>query len=297
MKVKVRAPGSCGELVQGVIDGQPVLITCPVNMYSEVEIISAIKPKAPGSKLESAVRKTLEYLEVSGTYYKAIVRSELPVGKGMASSSADISAACQAAALTAGRSLSADEIADIALSIEPTDGIFYPGIMLFDHIHGAIRLSLGKPPQIKILIFDIGGKVNTLTFNKRHDLAVLNQNKESAVRQAVALVTEGLKNGDAELIGQGATLSALANQTILYKPCLEDVLSIAREQGAVGVNIAHSGTVLGVLFTPDKEQRFAACIDTIYQAYPKLKFVRCADLVGGGLWKQEGENSEWKISI
>lgn len=295
MKVKVKAPGSCGELVQGVIDDKPFLITCPVTMYSEVEIYAGSMGQS--GKVQTAIRKTLEYLAVSDTYYQAVVKSELPVGKGMASSSADISAACQAVALQAGKKLSADEIADIALSIEPTDGIFYPGIMLFDHISGTIRRSLGNPPRIKILIFDIGGKVNTVAFNKRRDLVDLNQRKEAEVRRAVTLVKQGIEQGDARLIGQGATLSALANQAILYKPCLEKALEIAMNQGAVGVNIAHSGTVIGVMFTPDKEEIFSSCIENIYRACPKLKFIRCVDLVGGGLWIQEGENNEWKISI
>jgi L-threonine kinase len=134
MDIKVRAPGACGELVQGTIDGQPFLITCPVDMYTEVGVSADATCTAnKDDKQQAAIKRTLEFLKVPG-YYKAVVKSELPVGKGMASSSADISACCQAVALKTGKCLSADEIADIALAIEPTDGIFYPGIMLFDHI-------------------------------------------------------------------------------------------------------------------------------------------------------------------
>ncbi|MCE5286463.1 MAG: GHMP kinase [Pelosinus sp.] len=297
MNVKVRAPGSCGELVQGTIDGQSFLITCPVDIYSQVEICTGAKPDQNNEdKLNAAVIQTLKYLKIVG-YYAAKAESDLPIGKGMASSSADISACSQALALKFGKSLTADEIADIALAIEPTDGIFYPGIVMFDHIHGHLRQSLGQPPHMKILIFDVGGAVNTVVFNRRRDLASLNKNKEGEIRRAIALVTEGLKERNAKLIGQGATLSALANQAILYKPCLEKVVEIALQEGAVGVNIAHSGTVLGVLFTPDKEQIFAWCIERILKACPTLGFVRQANLIGGGLWKQEGDCDEWKISI
>lgn len=297
MNVKVRAPGACGELVQGTIDGQPFLVTCPVDMYSEVSIFACGKQSEDkDSKLMVAMQKTLTYLRANGFFIPA-VKSQLPVGKGMASSSADISACCQAVALKFGKCLSVDEIADIALTIEPTDGIFYPGIVLFDHIYGRVRQSLGQPPHMKILIFDIGGEVDTLLFNRREDLAVLNRNKETEVRQAIDLVTRGLRDGNISLIGEGATLSALANQAILYKPCLDKVLKIADKLGAAGVNIAHSGTVLGVMFVPDKELPIKECIENIIRECPSVKFVQCANLIGGGLWKQEGEENEWKICV
>ena len=30
----VRAPGTCGEFLQGSINGQSFLVTCPINRYS-----------------------------------------------------------------------------------------------------------------------------------------------------------------------------------------------------------------------------------------------------------------------
>ncbi|MCE5284648.1 MAG: GHMP kinase [Pelosinus sp.] len=295
MKVKVKAPGSCGELVQGTIDGQSFLITCPIDVYSEVEVYSAGQGEiSAGAKLRAAVKKTEEYLGIFDNQYGIKVKSDLPIGKGMASSSADISAACQAVALHAGKSLSTDEIAKIALAIEPTDGVFYSGIVLFDHLGGKICHSLGRPPLINILIFDVGGEVDTLTFNKQPNLHKLNYNKEKMVRQAVELVSGGLASGDARLIGRGATLSALANQTILYKPCLDKVIKVAEHYGAVGVANAHSGTVLGVLFSPQSEMVYSQCIAAICEACHGLRFVRGAMLVEGGLWKQEDNQSEWR---
>ena len=34
MTYYVRAPGTCGEFLQGSIDGQSFLVTCPINRYS-----------------------------------------------------------------------------------------------------------------------------------------------------------------------------------------------------------------------------------------------------------------------
>ncbi len=283
MKIKVKAPGSCGELVQGTVNGVNFLITCPVDWYSEVTVTDDAAQAGVDPKTAAAVTKTFEYLNISGNV-GLTVKSDLPVGKGMASSSADISAACQAAALAvAGRQLSCDEIADIALTIEPTDGIFYPGIIMFDHIEGKIRRSLGKPPEIYIAVFDVGGQVDTLAFNNREDLAVLNQAKESQVAAAVALVTKGLETSDARLIGQGSTLSALANQTILYKPCLEQVIHISQDFGAVGICAAHSGTVLGVMFNATNMTGHDACIKEIGCRCTEVVYLKTVQLITGGL--------------
>ena len=36
--IKVKVPGSCGEIVQGTESGRPFLITCPINCYTEVRV-------------------------------------------------------------------------------------------------------------------------------------------------------------------------------------------------------------------------------------------------------------------
>lgn len=292
MTIKVKAPGSCGELVQGTVNGINFLITCPVDWYSEVSIIPGGNLTGVEPKTAAAVDKTLEYLTASGDFGIQI-ESDLPVGKGMASSSADISAACQAVALAAtGERLSCDEIADIALAIEPTDGIFYPGIIMFDHVQGKIRRHLGNPPPMKIAVFDAGGEVDTLSFNKREDLAGLNQANEQPIATAVHLVAQGFITGDARLIGQGATLSAVTNQTILYKPCLEQVLQISRDFGAVGVCVAHSGTVLGVMFSERDMAGHEACIKELGRACPEVAYLKTVRLIAGGLIITGDDGSE-----
>lgn len=286
MKVTVKAPGSCGELAQGTIHGTNFLITCPINVYSEVTVTTDnAAPLCVGRKVFTAINKTLQYCQYTGNRLHVAVKSDLPLGKGMASSSADISATCQGLALSIGQELTPDEIADIALSIEPTDGIFYPGIILFDHIQGKLRQGLGEAIPMYIVIVDVGGEINTLHFNKRHDLQQLNRNNEQQVAQAVDLITTGLQTKDIRLIGQGATISARANQNILFKPYLEDIIAIGHSWGAVGVNIAHSGTVVGILFPPDTLPHHAACIEEIHQRCVGVTYLRTVQFISGGLRK------------
>ena len=295
MRVKVKVPGSCGELVQGVSKGTNFLITCPVNLYSTIELSSCRETaKNDLTKVELALEKTFRYLNTEPADYQVRLFSDLPRGKGMASSSADISAACQAAALWSGNRLSADEIADIALTIEPTDGVFYPGIVMFDHLYGQLRQPLGPPPALDILVLDAGGEVDTLQFNRRQDLRQLNEAKEEQTAQAAAWVIQGIKTGDSELIGKGATLSALANQSILPKPCLPEVISIAQSYGAVGVNVAHSGTVLGILFPPALREFQAGCLQAVQCACPAVRYLTTVRLIAGGQSMEAGEEEAYE---
>lgn len=294
MIVRVRAPGSCGELVQGTIAGQNFLVTCPVALFSEVEIDTSISlAGCCGDKIKQAIQKTMTYLKIADTQWNLSVRSELPEGKGMASSSADISAACQAIAITAKRLLTPNEIADIALSIEPTDAVFYPGITMFDHVRGIQRKILGIPPEIVVAIFDVGGAIDTLQFNQRNDLLALNRDKERQVTKALELVARGLAMGDARLIGKGATMSAIANQGILYKPCLDTMIGIAEKHDAVGVNVAHSGTVIGILFADSSAERINECVAEVRETCSDVQYQSTVSLISGGLW-QGSDNNGWK---
>lgn len=285
---RVTVPGSCGELVQGSIDGTNFLITCPVSVYSTVSIqTAAVAYPLPMSqrKVAEAVRRTWEYLAVDVDGYQLTVSSVLPRGKGMASSSADIAAACQAAALLVGRRLSVAEVADLALAIEPTDAVFYPGITMFDHVQGTIRHSLGQPPALSIMVFDDGGEVDTLHFNQRSDLACLNQKKEPQIREAVELVRQGIQEQRVDWLGAGATLSARANQDILYKKHLETMIAIGEQYGAVGVNVAHSGTVTGLLFAGESDFDQQACRLAVEKQCPELSYLQTVSLVSGGFYE------------
>lgn len=295
MRVTVKAPGSCGELAQGTINGKNFLITCPIDLYSEVTVkpYEGIASINVGSKVISAIQKTLQHLQLTANFH-VTVKSQLPIGKGMASSSADISAACQSVALSAGKILSLDEIANIALSIEPTDGIFYPGVVLFDHIKGLLRQKLGNIIPLSIAILDVGGEIDTLHFNLRSDLDKLNQAKESQVKHAMNLIVAGLNHNDVSLLGKGTTLSALANQQILYKPNLEEIIDIALSWGAVGVNIAHSGTVVGVLFPMSKTTNSLPCVEEIKRCCTGVTFLRTVHFISGGLMRQGGDKDDWK---
>lgn len=93
MELTVRVPGSCGEVMQGIWQDEPFLITCPIDRYSTVVV-------RPGrGRLLGGGEKARRALDLGRTYcrcqdlpYDFFLTSDLPQGKGMASSSADICA-------------------------------------------------------------------------------------------------------------------------------------------------------------------------------------------------------------
>jgi L-threonine kinase len=103
------------------------------------------------------------------------------------------------------------------------------------------------------------------------------------------LVMKGVEQGDCQLIGQGATISALANQRILYKPCLEEMIKISNKFGAVGINVAHSGTVIGVLFSQANLEGLQECIESMKESCKNIKYIDTFNLIEGGLRIIEGD--------
>ena len=281
----VRAPGVCGELAQGVIEGIHFLVTCPIDFYSRVTVDlysdgPGVEAPAGCDKTAAAVRRALSQLKNAKVRAKVTINNPIPRGKGMASSSADLAAAIAATGLALGQELTPYQIAQIALSIEPTDGIMIPGVALFDHRAGIIRESLGPPPPMEIVALDLGGTVDTVQFNMV-DRFQRWQNVDEQTNEALRLLRLGISNEDPVLVGQGASISADASQAVLSKPRLEEVKSFAESVGAVGVNVGHSGTIMGVLLDA-RERRGKSTYRKELEAFPDADSVYHFRLRGGG---------------
>lgn len=286
MYASVRAPGTCGELVQGVINNMNFLITCPIEKFSEVKV--KLLPEDPHiygppgkDKACLAVKKVLNYFECQYGAQVSI-QSQLLAGKGMASSTADVAAAGLATALALGENLTVEYIARLAVDIEPSDGIFYPGIVMFDHLQGKLVEQLGQPPPMKILVVDLGGEVDTIEFNKKADLWTKNLAKEAKITQAVKLIKEGIAQNAPKLIGEAASISSIANQAILHKPGLEKLLEVVLDNGGYGINVAHSGTVIGILLDQDDDRllEWPYLVRSTLESNVSFFWTR---LIGGGL--------------
>ncbi|MCL4417247.1 MAG: hypothetical protein M1475_00510 [Actinobacteria bacterium] len=283
-KYTVKVPGSCGELLQGITNGINFHVTCPVKLFSEISVNiiknSEIICEKNYQKAIMAMKKTLQYFGADNYGGEIKIKSEIPAGKGMASSTADISGIIISTALSLNKTITEEETAKIALSIEPSDGIMFRGICLFDHKLGKIHEYLGNIPENRILILDLGGTVDTLEFNNRDFLQELKEN-EDEINKALKILKDGISNKDLQKVCEASTASAILNQKILYKKNLLKIIDFSLINGALGINIAHSGTVIGIIFCRDfnKISKFA---DKLQKELNTKLYCFESEITGGG---------------
>ncbi|WP_100402659.1 GHMP family kinase ATP-binding protein [Bacillus sp. FJAT-42315] len=247
--------GTFGELAQGEIDGQPFLFTFPSPLYSEARFtparVGSLIGETKGKKLAlMAAEQTLRMLGRSPSGYLSIT-SSIPVGKGMASSSADIVATIRAVTASLGVTLSAKEEAVIAASIEPTDGVMYRGITAVNQQTGQLFHEFPYAPELVCIGFDSGGKVNTRAFHR--DKKNYSKAEKQLLEQLFSEMKLGLIDGDVARILQAATASSQVNERFLPKPNIRLFVDLATELHG-GVIIGHSGTVIGLLL--DRQDPF-----------------------------------------
>lgn len=303
-------PAACGELVQGTLDGVRCLVSCPIDRYAVAEVALGAEPAADcgqgnGSRhwdVPAGTPKAVEALRVGLRQARAELRepvarvrlriaSELPCGRGYASSTADVGATLYALGRALGRPMAPEAVARLAVSIEPSDSTVFPGLALFDHRTGSVHQRLGPAPPLEVVVIDPGGEVDTLAFNRLDHRGVL-ERLAASHREAFRLLFEGLKTGDGHAVGEAATLSARVHQAILPNPLLEPVLELAREVEALGVCRAHSGTLLGLLFDPARSD-VPAALDFLVDRLPREVTLARHGLRDGG---PRGEPSERQAS-
>ena len=267
------------------------LVTCPIDFFSRVRVDlydgtdAGEPPEVAGCanhpKAADAVRTTLKRLGNEHLSARLSVNNPIPRGKGMGSSTADVAGAIAATGLALGVELAPPVVAEIALSVEPTDGVMFPGIAMFDHLSGTIAESLGPPPPMEIVALDFGGAVDTVEFNKV-DRRPLWRSIQGETSQALELVRAGVRQGNPALVGRGSSISALASQHVLPKPRLAEVSEFAAQVGAVGVNVGHSGTIIGILLDA-RPRRGKSTFRKAREAFPDAEMVHHFRLLGGGI--------------
>lgn len=177
------------------------------------------------------------------------ITSNVPRAIGMGSSTADVTATIRAVADYHGVSLSREEVGRLAVLAEcASDSIMIDDrVVLFAHRDGAVLETFGHglPPMVVVgCDTQPGTKVDTLAFAPAdyddREIGVFGVLR-AALRRAVA--TE-----DVPLLAQVATASARLNERFLPKPHLQPLLELCLAHGGCGIQVAHSGTVAGLIF-------------------------------------------------
>lgn len=255
-----RCCGSFGELLQGALPGedQDFLVTLPIRRWSRATFrassgtcgdVRVLPPEK--AKAREAARRTLAMCGLPRAGWLTVT-SELPEGKGLASSTADMVAAVRAVCAAHGWTVRPPAIERLLRGIEPADGVMYAGVVAYHHRQVRLRRWLGALPNLAILAVDEGGAVDTLAFNRLpRRFAPEDKEEYSAL---LSRMERALSAGDLAEVGRISTRSAELHQRWLPKRRLADVLAISDEIGGLGVGVAHSGTCLGVLVDGADEQ-------------------------------------------
>lgn len=251
--------GTFGELLQGVLPetNRNFLVTFPISCYSyasftyvpemdDIEVIPHYKQKS-----KNLARILLEELGYSASGILKI-ESELPKGKGLASSSADLVATARAIEKCLDIKIPISQLEKAMRKIEPSDGVMYPGVVSFFHVEVKLNGVLGNIPPITIVSIDEGGEVDTIHLNKIPKPFTREECEE--YQRLLDKITLAIKNKDLQTIGEVATRSAILNQKLRPKKYLDQVISICEEIGGLGVAVAHSGTYIGILLSNHDEE-------------------------------------------
>lgn len=287
MKSYGMCPASCGEFVQGIIDDEEYLCSYAIDMYSKVYIEEKLIDINLGRrKSRLAIEKVFEKFNLPKKYTKNIslnIDSNIPVGKGMASSTADIGATIKATLSLIDKDLSSEEICKLAAEIEPTDSIFIDKNSIFNPLSGTVIKYLGNLTNAKVIILEPNKMLDTMKIRLRKDYNTLKIENREIIKRSFTILEEGLKSDNLSLVGEACTLSSLANENIEKKEYLSEIIKISKKCGAYGVNIAHSGTVIGILidkFMDDKKIIDVLCESNIDSVYNKIYTL---NIINGGI--------------
>ena len=273
---KGSAPGTCGELAQGLLsDGTNFHVTCPITKSAAVQL--RLRPAAAFEihglkneqrKLELSLRHTAETLDLGELEIHVDSWSDLDVGKGMGSSTADILAAARALADAVGETLDSETLGAIAASIESSDGTMYEGIAAVNHKNGTALRRWAWWPEFVIVMLVPPNRLNTesVTFAGKPALA----DQYGAI---LAGLDAAVAQRDTAAFAAQATTSAQLNQRFVINPYFSQLRRRLDEFGALGANVGHTGTVLGLLYenTPDGHEAASGASIGVQQMFPNVQ--------------------------
>ncbi|MEP7365705.1 MAG: hypothetical protein ABI972_20825 [Acidobacteriota bacterium] len=178
------------------------------------------------------------------------IASEIPVGCGCGSSTADCVAAVRAVADWAGRQVHPEEIAAIVheaeLACDPTMFGDEP-VAFLPRAGRVLRRFAGRWPAIDVKVVNLGGPpVDT----EACPVPRYTEDELDEFEQLLQLTAAGFEAGDGAKLARVAIRSAEIH--LRYRPnaALRELCEHSVEKGAWGVAIAHSGTIAVVLNKP-----------------------------------------------
>ncbi|KAA2254632.1 kinase [Solihabitans fulvus] len=247
-----RANGTFGELLQGRLPGDDLdfLVTLPITQSSTATFVSTPERDeirvVPAHKRKSQ-RLVGDILRAHGRRGGGVLTlvSTLPEGKGFASSSADLVATARAVGGALGIALDAVAIEDFLRRIEPSDGVMHDGIVSFYHREVRLREWLGCLPPLTIVAHDEGGEVDTVGYNRIPKPYTAEDKREYA--RLLSVLSDAVRARDLAAVGAVSSRSVQLDARYWQRPRLDALRRVCADIDGLGLVLAHSGTVTGIL--------------------------------------------------
>ncbi|QWF84503.1 GHMP family kinase ATP-binding protein [Amycolatopsis sp. CA-230715] len=252
-----------GEFLQGVFpEGRRLirgLISVPCDLYSaSATFVPAEEPELtvdPGwkSKARAAAVLALTELGRSGTGGHLRLTGGAPLRRGFGSSTSDVIATIFAVYRAFAEKLTSEAAAVLAVRAEQASDslMFDRRAVLFAHLDGGVIEDFGAElPPIGVLGF------GTSPDGLGVDTAALPPARYSSweieeFRVLRTMFRRAVVSEDVELLGRVASASAGINQRHLPVRAFDRLQALAECGGAIGLQVAHSGDIAGLLFDVD----------------------------------------------
>ncbi|MFH8369731.1 hypothetical protein [Streptomyces sp. NPDC018031] len=246
--------GTLGELFQGPLrpDARPdiALVSFPVDRHSWVYFTPGDGPPDPlpaGEKAATAARLFLDHFGLTLPPGRWSAHTDLRVGVGMASSTADIVATLRCLFRVFAMPYDPDVVIAVLSAIERADSVFLDEFVLY--------LS-GRHRVVRRLGTDIGFHTAFVTEPGTVDTAAVTplllrhyRRRAEEYQRCLTDLLKGFSSGDPAAVARAATTSAVLSQEVLPKRSFEAVLAHREDIGADGVFVAHTGSLVGYLFS------------------------------------------------
>ncbi|MDH6234880.1 uncharacterized protein involved in propanediol utilization [Mesorhizobium soli] len=259
---KGQAHAHHGELLQGAFEDDQGrlhrgLVTLPLDSLRSTAIIKlkkdnllSVKPRTRMKALRAA-QLALEHFGHPTFGGRLSIESDIPVGHGYGSSTADVVASIRAVAAALGTKLLPSTISRLAVAAETaSDAIaFEAEALLFAQREGVVLEHFGGalPPFVLV-----GFKANDTSGINTIELAPARYSGQEIqlFRVLRGMIARAVQYQDPRLLGRAATLSAHISQRHLPKPFFDFVIGLAHHHQAFGIQVAHSGSLFGLMLDP-----------------------------------------------
>ncbi|MEU4883530.1 hypothetical protein AB0G19_24150 [Streptomyces althioticus] len=232
-------------------DPEIAVVSFPVDRHSWVYFTPRTtagppRPPALGEKSATAARLFLDHYGFALPPGDWRTHSELPVGVGMASSTADIVATLRCLFRVFSLPYDTDVVLGVLTDIERADSVFLDEFALYLSGRHRVVRRLGQDIGFHTAYVTEPGTVDTSAVTPL--LLDHYRRRGEEYHRCLTDLLKGFDSGDPAAVARAATTSAALSQEVLPKATFSSLQAHRERFGADGVFVAHTGCLAGYLF-------------------------------------------------